>query len=552
MFPTNLSLETMDEVVLHAVALDALEGPPSALRSLCLTSRRLHSTLSVDATPSLYSRLFQCKFDISAAARRLSPQAMEPAHLASELRSRFMALKVIRAGDMDHPDVTEALLVAHVMLLENDGKNAAQLRWARLGPFLDAYLATRLHSTPVEARGWPAESEANSLVIALLAQWMTQDDLISETQDHRARVMSLLAPFSFAGFRYNFVPPNPASTAPMIDWQDVRTSTKDTVRQLPHFGSTVLLNLPSIARWACLSYLARMQMYPLIPYDGLPLTRAERAESQTTVEDMEEYNEACRTLSLLPQSSSLMETRESSRMYDAEWARTLSVGSGEPSAGLAPSPLAPYTLGCLTGDWRGTQVIPSGEQYTALQAEDSHWTADSLVYLARQPVFCTLQENYRRKSGHQFSQRADDYDSTDHVPVLSPRMQWTQEKGGVSVYDAKTSHKTQTGAQTKLGPPVDTLSDISEIIVSGKTEARHGAAWGAYTFKGTVRPSDGLVLLLREPEVGGNATNRGWFVGYVTAERTLVGKWNLCASGSGAPPCEGIWNMCKKHAAPSG
>jgi hypothetical protein len=161
----------MDPVVRYLSATEPVEGPPSCLYPLLLTCRRYYDLLSPSTNSDLHNELFQRKFDFGAPERRIPREYRLPSHVASELQRRFRALRVIRSGDLDHPDALQSLYTAHVMLLEDDGKNAAQLRWARLNEFLDLYFSRYLQS-PVElaSQSLPMDEKC-SLLIAIAWRW---------------------------------------------------------------------------------------------------------------------------------------------------------------------------------------------------------------------------------------------------------------------------------------------------------------------------------------------------------------------------------------------
>jgi hypothetical protein len=58
------------------------------------------------------------------------------------------------------------------MMLENDGRNAAQLEHAGLDSYLDIFVRTRLWDD--KSHGWPTDNTASACALWLV--WMTTTD----------------------------------------------------------------------------------------------------------------------------------------------------------------------------------------------------------------------------------------------------------------------------------------------------------------------------------------------------------------------------------------
>ena len=115
-------------------------GPPKDLVPLLLTNRECYSRLSLPDNPHIYARIFRSKFDTAAAHARFGSARLTPRVLAEELRKRCIALRRLRARldsttstlrrNKDHSkmSVREVLFTAYVLILEDEGKNLAQLQ----------------------------------------------------------------------------------------------------------------------------------------------------------------------------------------------------------------------------------------------------------------------------------------------------------------------------------------------------------------------------------------------------------------------------------------
>jgi len=136
-----------------------------------LTCRLFYNLLHPSANPRLYRRIFNRKFDSAAIARRFPPSCVVASHFHPELEKRFLALRCIKLGDVHHPQLESALLVAYIMVLEHDALNYRHLVEIGLPALLDRYIAERLH------RGenvWPIEDTCNVLAVALFWHMTSQ------------------------------------------------------------------------------------------------------------------------------------------------------------------------------------------------------------------------------------------------------------------------------------------------------------------------------------------------------------------------------------------
>ncbi|KAI5119261.1 hypothetical protein M0805_007264 [Coniferiporia weirii] len=149
-----MSLDTVPPEILEHIAFFAatepLLGPPAVLPVLLALDRSTHAALALATNPLLYARICAAKFDLTAPARRLAARAdaLAAPVLAAELVKRCRVLKRLRSlvGARAAPspengrDLDELLWTVFLMVLEDDGCNAAQLRvYARAGEWLRVY-----------------------------------------------------------------------------------------------------------------------------------------------------------------------------------------------------------------------------------------------------------------------------------------------------------------------------------------------------------------------------------------------------------------------------
>lgn len=115
-----LPCEVLERIAFEATVAD--RGPPVGLVPLLLTSRTVYERLMASG---LLAQLFYASFDHGAAVRRFG--MLERSTARAELVKRFQALQRVRVQLWNADDLWTLFLMA----LENDGRNAQQLAWAR-------------------------------------------------------------------------------------------------------------------------------------------------------------------------------------------------------------------------------------------------------------------------------------------------------------------------------------------------------------------------------------------------------------------------------------
>ena len=163
--------ELLERIALH-LALANSTGPPVHLIALLCTCKYVRHALS---STDLYSKIFRGMFDVDAPRRRLGPRALHSRFLVSQLKTYCTALRRIRQGDIFAPDVEDVLRTAFILLMENDGKNRAQLEWANTYAFVNNFVRHRLWQDTVN--GWPRDTPLHSLVLWVM--WCMTDQSLS-------------------------------------------------------------------------------------------------------------------------------------------------------------------------------------------------------------------------------------------------------------------------------------------------------------------------------------------------------------------------------------
>lgn len=163
MVPSLVRLQdSLEDIVVHSLENDPPTSPPLALLPLMLTCHLFHNVLHPRNNARLYRRIFARKFDYAAFAYHSPPSWPFP--LFPELERRYQAFRCIKQGDIHHPALQDAFLVAYIMVLEHDTLNHRHLQDAGLPALLHNYITRRLQSGH---NVWPIEDACNTLAVAL-------------------------------------------------------------------------------------------------------------------------------------------------------------------------------------------------------------------------------------------------------------------------------------------------------------------------------------------------------------------------------------------------
>ncbi|KAH9064380.1 hypothetical protein EDB87DRAFT_1598702 [Lactarius vividus] len=532
--------DPLEDIVVHSLEHDPSTSPPRTLIPLMLTCRLFRNALHPRNNARLYRRIFARKFDYAAFAHR-SPAPSCSFPLFPELKKRFQALHCIKQGDIHHPALQDAFLVAYTMVLEDDTLNHRYLQDAGLLALLHKYITGRLQ-LQLGHNVWPIEDACNTLAVALFWHMTSQDTLNGESDECRETVMAILLPLSFAWFRYSFVEQGFDPHALIDDMRSIPRLSPPAHAPVPpapvsvsieYMGHAFHLQLPAIALSASLAYFARLDAFPLVTTSGLPPTRAQTPPGQITLEDVVYYHSFFRTR-VVPRGpdspASLLQARPGSR-HDWDWQRA-----------VAPEPamsrhLQRYTPGVLTGKWRGTLLAQYDRDPTPFMTGDAGPAAMSDS--SRHPFFCHLEEHVRY-SEPESSLSGDAKDDTSNFPLL-PQAGWSRKGNGYE-YRASTKAFYRT-----FNPECHDKSmnghEVVDVILSGKAESHLQPAWGNCEFWGRVRVSDGLVVLVQHLlDFNGIRYGGRICAGYVLSSQNFVGKWKYCSPGT---QWEGIWSLNK-------
>ncbi|KAF7312095.1 hypothetical protein MIND_00221800 [Mycena indigotica] len=411
----TLPLELLELIAFELTCLTPL-GPPSALLTLLLTCKSINNALSRSMV--LYSRIFHFKFDTSAVQRRAFNPT--PAQYFDQLVLYCTQLQKLRS-QVRADDCDDVLFSAFLMMLENDGRNAAQLEHAGLDSYLDVFVRSRLWDGRASAHGWPTDNTANACALWLV--WMTTSEkkLKAESPARRNQMIQLVLPFVLLPYRYAsaFAPLNhfvlPVQASVDIQPHSILTAhgrypiylDPDRVWSQVHYASRPTMIPPLLTTAAKLVYFSRRETEPFGIPSHLPLDRDQairmgRTQVGPTQADIQEVN--AHLNEQLPQQrlpewdlerGSSGSDRLSKR-WDCDWWRVRKCMDAfrENDRRLGPT----YEPGTFTGLWQGRMLIPSEHHFTALLTTRDYPPSfnENLLQTTTFPLFMRIHEHHSR------------------------------------------------------------------------------------------------------------------------------------------------------------
>ncbi|KAG6827447.1 hypothetical protein H0H92_011744 [Tricholoma furcatifolium] len=367
---TSLPLEIINHIVFHLSCLQPL-GPPSIIIPLMQTCRTINHLLLPENNPVLYGDIYCFKFDTGAVIRR----AFTPTHIqyTSQFRRVLAAMRVFRSQDVDFQrrpqdfefelDLSDVLYIAVTMMLEDDGRNSAQLLlWAGADVFIKNFVLKRLYQHSQHNDGWPLAGYETSNALWLMWLLTSEEALLKETPAERAQMQELLLPLACLPVRYStaYAPPHVFHLhTPGTSSSTMNLSTFDTPHgpypvysdvsysNNPFYDARCIFACPPAAAAAKLLYAAREEVIPQpIPeeiYREGVARRLQGVHNSVTPEDLEELNWGWDAH--LPLGSGFRDRSGARRMVDGwgglEWDSPLDDSEEEepyPERPAAPTP----------------------------------------------------------------------------------------------------------------------------------------------------------------------------------------------------------------------
>ncbi|PSR74766.1 hypothetical protein PHLCEN_2v9563 [Hermanssonia centrifuga] len=493
-------LSLVPNTVLENIAFWCIDplGPPAALIPLLLICKDIYLKL---LPPGLshasgerpdqyfYARIFKFLFDSGAIDRRLGPRPAYSRNLAAQLLVYCPALKRIRSGNIHADTVQDDLWSAYFMMMENDGRNAAQLlEWAGLKAFVDRFVRTRLLDGATN--GWPCENIINSLAVWLLYATTDEATIISETPEKRGELMDLLRPYVTMPIRYpSFYAPDNHFEFPISrDFLErlpvtIRTpngaypvyrSPLDSLARPMHYREPFYVRAPLISVSAKLLYFSRAEAVPQEVVEGTPLDRADAIARGITYilptrVDYAEFNshKAVKFLN----NGSWERNQPISMHLDIDWDRSLYCFDP-----WSDGPLnLPYTFGTLTGLWLGRINFPDMRYFSRVMSRDYDALQQPMTYL---PLAMYLREHHsinprqRIPPGGDPKKEMDDGVNNGWLPHGKMRL----DRRGLSLYDQQADVMYQCEHYVRGRPSSHNVDTCTNCIAKReREEARYAA-----------------------------------------------------------------------------
>ncbi|KAI0640141.1 hypothetical protein C8Q77DRAFT_1214451 [Trametes polyzona] len=422
-FCSRLPHDVILAVALELATLDIL-GPPRHLPPLFLVCRFVRDVLHHNRK-SLFARIYRSKFDTHAAVRRLGPNAITNSALAFQLIKQTLALKRIRAGDLDSHSLTPDLWTAYLMFLENDGRNYSHLmEYARIDLLIERFMDSKLWAHRESNLGWPIDSTPSSLVVWMLWFTMTPDRLAGMSPDRRGRYMDLLRPFALIPAMYypfhapdshfelpdEDALPEPGEEATPLGLVPTFRDPDMVVEEVLHYLRKVPIMPPLIGLGAKMAFVMLAEAVPYDPPSILPIDRAHADPGvRPTQADFIEWA-SIRGVQLYrpgtwdwlerlgPEQRRLetgvswrRELQAISASLDNDWNRL--TGCYDPR-GYLPLKGVVYTFGSINGMFAGRMQIPDLFRYRDVVQADQMPELTEFPRVAEQPVFVRFREHH--------------------------------------------------------------------------------------------------------------------------------------------------------------
>ncbi|KAF9529158.1 hypothetical protein CPB83DRAFT_853333 [Crepidotus variabilis] len=482
--------EVLEHIAFH-LGSESFLGPPSSIPALLLTCHQLHSQLSFDGNHHLYARIFCSKFDTAAAQSRLDVGRLTSKPLAEELKKRCTFLKRLK-GRLDSTvgahhqregsreiSVRDTLFTAYVMVLENEGKNVAQLEefgkirlWIR--EFWFDIRGSSLAVYNIQTGNWPLMCVETALGMWLLWFFLSPEEYTSDNSPESP--LSVIKAIAVGEHVFNLT---------TLGWAE--SNSDDNLYTITLYGEKIACRAPPLAVPAILSYFT----LSLPPGRLVPQT---------------------------PRFASL--PHPSWQEWELEWSRSF------PRVGHLTDH---FRAGSMEGAWEGFFIYPEFEAYASLLAGAPPSVAQKCLVGRHQQTW-KLREYHLIATdgglGSSFDINSKSEGEVDMPPAGSPLRAYfppganvQETKDGLIMTRADSSKKIKYTRYSK-SRHLKTFQ-IRDIILVGEGHS----AWGQFNILGRVRPYDGFVTLLKDYANGarGQWLYRAYLVG--NSNGNLAGRW---------------------------
>ncbi|KAL4077748.1 hypothetical protein J3A83DRAFT_4087354 [Scleroderma citrinum] len=554
-------LETIPLDVLVHIASFTVEPAPltrlGPLLQLLLSSRTLYHLLSIRTCPQLYAHIFRVSFDLQGYHRRTGQHAMTSSCLATELQRRRQVLRRIRLRQMIEQHILADLWVIYLMLLESDALDELHLYDAGVSKWVTNVLERYCQATNV------FDDQVTSLAITVASLVWSHSDISGFRIEDRNWILSSIRPFTTRTPLYlhtnvsgvvgqqssqsTDVPSTQASVSPNF--------SQGTCKCISYNGMTI--SAPNLSLSSIFLTFALKEVTPLQVPPHLPETRAEAIAVGNNGPTKEDFRAITRTRTQLVADSfqhnqrcgsDLDLSRERQRpsrstIHDEDFYRITHHLDLHPHS----EQLQAYLPGLLTGDWEGSYMV--APPTLCSPAAHPFGIDRDQEFLCRRPIQFRLEEYLSFTPWLPLPIEAHEgFDG--YVPrnfrsdkLNFPSLQTTTVD--ISHGDTEKAHYYEPFHLSGVSESGRNTQHALDVVITGETPHRFQAAWGAFTFSGRVRLSDGLISLTREPQNGEDDGDGTWvFQGYLRSRRTFIGRWSTL-SPADQPGVGGIFSVSK-------
>lgn len=194
----------------------------------------------------------------------------------------------------------------------------------------------------------------------------------------------------------------------------------------------------------------------------------------------------------------------------------------------------------LTGRYHGSCLIPDRSQYHRWKSSSSPPSPSEREEVSRRPFYVILQEHVCYNIDQVIPN--DALENGNMNAWLPSGFKWIETMTGIMAFDTSGTFKTFYQTYDATCAP---QSEIVDVIVTGKTEPRHAAAWGDFNFIGRIRLADGLITLKRVSHLGDTILR-----GQLTSTHNFVGRMKPVSTGFEPSIWEAPFSLSKTHSRP--
>ncbi|KAG7087747.1 hypothetical protein E1B28_013688 [Marasmius oreades] len=512
------------EHIAFLVALQTFLGPPSSILPFISINRWTNSSLSFSSNTCLYARIFEHKFDVRPAIRRIGLHRLSTSTLSEELRKRCIYLKRIKSRIDACTDeenngrddmLREVLNYAYLFMLENEGRNERQLReYAHIDLWLKDYWFSELGASgarrAIASNRWPVQN-LNTIIAMWLYWFLLKPETYQREKQESWKAVDVLKVFALGAHTYHLSSPT------WLDFLPKSESFETDISEVIFYSEKLHFRPPPLAVPAILSFISLVSQLQ------------EQTDFSTPFVSLD---------STVSKSLGGME-------WEREWGRCYSLG--QPS--LAKFLTLSFIPGSLEGVWEGLFTYTDFTAYAALlQGAPPLTLQKSLVVRHRQTW--RLREHYlisntSRSVGSDSGIEIGDNDNVEALSAGDPLRSYfstgtfiRQHEWGVEVREPhkKPLHYRRADSDTSN-------SKVLDIIIMGEGHS----AWGQFSLVGRIRPCDGFISLSKDYIDGdrGKWLYRGYLVG--NANSNLAGRWRDTVSPVRVPGYEGCFTMTRRR-----